>query len=80
VQVLFVVLKRAAVDQDVVEEDDDTLAQEGKEGGIHGSEESSWRASQAKWHYLVLPVARVRLERHLVFIPWSEANLVIAHL
>ena len=76
-QVLDMLRKGLVVDQNIVEEDDDELSQNGTESRIHSSLEGQWRITKAKWHHQEFIVAMVCSKCHFAYILRSHPNLVI---
>jgi hypothetical protein len=67
-----------AVDQDVIEEDEDAAAEKRLEDVVHQRLEHRWRVGQAERHHQELKVSVVCPERRLVDICSSNMHLMIA--
>ena len=67
-----------AVDEYVVEEDEDEAAQEGAENVVHQCLECCWGVAQPERHDEELIEPIMGSERHLFHISWVHANLMIA--
>src|ERR1044072_4421766 len=73
-----VIFQGCAVNQDVVEEDDDSLAQQGSKNVIHCGLECRRRIAQSKWHDPVFIMSVVSAEGCLWHILWSNPDLMEA--
>ncbi|GBG64604.1 hypothetical protein CBR_g45661 [Chara braunii] len=72
-----VLLKGTAVDQDIVEVDENVLLQDVPEDVVHCPLKGSGSISEAKWHHRELVVAESRSERGLRLVGCSDADLMV---
>jgi hypothetical protein len=68
---------RRAVDENVVEEDEDETAEERPEHIVHQGLERGWRVRQAEWHHQKLVEPIVRPECRLVDVIRVHTHLMI---
>jgi hypothetical protein len=77
-QMLQMFFPRGAVDQNIIEEYNNTFAKKWLECSVHGALEGVGCSSEAECHDCKLEVAPMGLESCLVFLPGREAYLVEA--
>ena len=69
---------RLAIDEHIIEEDDDGLLQDGLEQLIHGCLECRWSVTQTKRHHSKLVMPLMRSECGFVDVSLLHQNLMIA--
>jgi hypothetical protein len=67
-----------AINQNVVEEYRKVLPQLPPEGVIHGRLKSGWCVGQPKRHDQKLEMSKMASERCLLYVPLSDADLMIS--
>ena len=66
----------AAINQNIIKENDNELAQTGSKGGIHGALKRPWGFCQSKGHDSEFELAKMGLEGSFKFLPGLQQNLV----